>query len=116
MEICDFLTMHKVFCSICSTTVLLTYVYFSIEQVLIQYIGDERVAKDFAHDNQKNFERNYCKQCPSMLNKLTTQTATTDPAKIYKSEIAAMDCHSAYAKVLKPRNTKQVCMISQRLC
>ena len=78
-------------------------------QVLIHYLGDEKTAQDFSHGNQKkNPERNYCQQCPSLRRKITEQVATTDPAKLYKTEIAAMDCHPALARVIKPRDIKQV--------
>ena len=78
-------------------------------QVLIHYLGDEKTAQDFSHGNQKkNPERNYCQQCPSLRKRITEQVATTDPAKLYKTEIAAMDCHPALAKVIKPRDIKQV--------
>ena len=43
-----------------------------------------------------------------MRKKITEQVATIDPAKLYKTEIAAMDCHPALAKVIKPRDIKQV--------
>jgi len=77
-------------------------------QVLIHYLGDEKTALDFSHGNQKkNPERNYC-QCPSLRKKITEQVATTDPAKLYKTEIAAMICHPVLAKVIKPRDIKQV--------
>ena len=78
-------------------------------QVLIHYLGDEKTAQDFSHGNRKkNPERKYCQQCPSSRNKMAEQVVTTDPAKLYKTEIAAMDCHPALARVLKPRDIKQV--------
>ena len=36
------------------------------------------------------------------------QVATTDPAKLYKTEIAALNCHPALAMVIKPGDIKQV--------
>lgn len=80
-----------------------------ILQVLIHYVGNENTAQDFPHGNQKNNpERKYCQQCPSLRKKTAEQAATTDPAKLYKTEIAAMDCHPALARVMKPRDIKQV--------
>ena len=43
-----------------------------------------------------------------MRKKITEQVATTDPAKLYKTEIATMDSHPVLAKVIKPRDIKQV--------
>ena len=60
---------------------------------MIQYIGDEKIAEDFPHGNQrKHIGRMYCKQCPSSLKLTAEKVSLTDPAKLYKSEIAGMDC------------------------
>ena len=78
-------------------------------QVLIHYLGDEKTAHYFPHGNQKkNPEQKYVQQCPSSRKKTAEQVATTDPAKVYKTEIAAMDCHPAHVRVMKPRDIKQV--------
>ena len=50
----------------------------------------------------------YCRQCPSSLNSISEKVSLTDPAKVYKSEIAAMDCPPSLSSVMKPRNIKQV--------
>ena len=77
--------------------------------VLIHYLGDEKVANDFPHGNQKkNTSRNYCQLCPSSLTKTKEQLSTTSPSKLYKTEIAAIDCHPSLVRVMKPRDIKQV--------
>lgn len=78
--------------------------------VLIHYLGDQTIAYDFPHGNQKKHnERNYCQQCPSLRITTAEQVEKTDPAKLYKTEIAAIDCHPALVKVMKPRDIKLVC-------
>ena len=97
MGICNYMTLNIIF-----------YLISSL-QVLIHYLGNEKAAQDFPHGNQKkNPERKYCQQCPSSRKKTAEQVVTTDPAKFYKTEIAAMDCHPALARVMKPRDIKQV--------
>ena len=47
-------------------------------------------------------------QCPSLRKKIADHMTTPEPAKFYKTEIAAIDCRPAHVRVMKPRNIKQV--------
>jgi len=68
-----------------SKWIIFLYVFTSVLflQVLIHYLGDEKFAKDFPHGNQrKHLERNYCKQCPSMIATLQDEISDSNPSKL----------------------------------
>ena len=78
-------------------------------QVLIHYLGNESLAEDFHHGNQKkNSQRNYCKQCPSMRALLKTELSKTNPAEAYKAQVASVKCHPSQMKVFIQRDLKMV--------
>ena len=78
-------------------------------QVLIHYLGNESLAEDFQHGNQKkNSQRNYCKHCPSMRASLKTELLKTNPAEAYKAQVASVKCHPSQMKVFIPRDLKMV--------
>ena len=78
-------------------------------QVLIHYLGDENIAEDFPHGNQKkHMERNYCKQCPSMVEALQEEISNSNPSDVYKAQVASTSCHPSHVKVFIPRDVKMV--------
>ena len=83
--------------------------------MLIHYLGDEKCVQDFPHGNQRKCpEQNYVQQCPSLRKKIADHVTTTNPAKFYKTEIAAIDFHPALVRVMKPRNIK-FCVLNEAL-
>lgn len=89
------------------------YLYLHlILQVLIHYLGDEKVAEDFPHGNQKKHtERNYCKQCPSLINTLQGEVSKSNPSDVYKAQIESTSCHPSLTKVFVPRDLKMVIQV-----
>ena len=77
--------------------------------MLIQYLDDEVTAEDFCHGNQKkNPERKYFNQCASSREVIKKRVETTNPAKVYKTDISSIDSHPSLVPVFKPRDVKQV--------
>lgn len=75
--------------------------------ILIQYLGDEKVAINFPHGNKRHDNRDHIRTCPSVLNELETQCSTSTTSKVYKSSIANLP-PVTHIPVLQPRNSKQV--------
>ena len=56
--------------------------------VLVHYLGDENIARDFVHGNAKhNRESLYVRTCPSVLRNLEKKCITDSTSKVYKSEV-----------------------------
>ena len=75
--------------------------------VLIQYLGDEGAAIDFAHRNKKNDSRVHIRTCPSVLKDLTTECTRSTTSKVHKSAITNLP-PTSHISVLQPHNSKQV--------
>ena len=54
--------------------------------VVIQYTGDENVAADFPHGNDKKTTRNYIRTQPSVLRAIQS-TSTESPMEVYRSMV-----------------------------
>jgi len=75
-------------------------------------LGDEKVAEDFPHGNQrKHLDRNYIRQCPSMISTVHEEVSNKNHSEVYKSQIASISCHLSHARVFVPRNMKMVIQV-----
>nr|CAH0105367.1 unnamed protein product [Daphnia galeata] len=77
-------------------------------QVLVWYQGDETVARDFAHGNSKDPEKEYHRTAPSVLKKIQMETETEKlPLQVYSDLLT--DCSNrARLMIDAPRDVKQV--------
>ena len=72
---------------------------------LVHYIGDEKVAVDFAHRSKKRKDVTFIRTCPSALQKFKTMCQNDTANAVYKKEIGSAGCNLACTK---PRNLKQL--------
>jgi hypothetical protein len=77
-------------------------------QVLVWYQGDETVARDFAHGNSKDPEKEYHRTAPSVLKKIQMETETEKlPLQVYSDLLT--DCSNRARHMIDaPRDVKQV--------
>ena len=77
-------------------------------QVLVWYQGDETVARDFAHGNSKDPEKEYHRTAPSVLKKIQMETETEKlPIQVYSDLLT--DCSNRARHMIDaPRDVKQV--------
>jgi hypothetical protein len=74
---------------------------------LIQYLGDEKIATDYPHGNNKSDQpKPFIRTCPSVLKSLSGKNDL--PSAMYKKAIATNDCGGDHQPVLNPRNSKQI--------
>lgn len=76
--------------------------------VFIHYLGNEKVACDFAHRNSKHhMTRKYTRTCPSVIRGIENECVASTMAKVYRKNITK-PTPASHVPVLQARNSQQV--------